>query len=67
MWEGGLWNTASTTSGTAGVGHDWKRTDGYVVSEWISIVLKARVWSASISTWSANTSASTNTWTACKH
>lgn len=28
MWEGGIWDTASTTTGTAGVGHDWKRADG---------------------------------------
>lgn len=28
MWEGGIWDTASTTTGTAGVGHGWKRADG---------------------------------------
>lgn len=66
MWEGGIWDTASTTTGTAGVGHDWKRADGYV---YITKVLKAQysVWSASISTctWSVSTNtcnASTGSW-----
>lgn len=36
MWEGGIWDTASTTTGTAGVGHDWKRADGYVYIDHLS-------------------------------